>query len=190
MEKIILFSTDLGLGTCWLGGTFTRSKFAERITPNNDEIIPAVTSIGYIGGKPRKLDQRIRKSANSDQRLPWTDLFFDAEGKPITQKKAGRYSTALEMVRLGPSASNKQPWRIVMDDDSWHFYLQRTPGYRDNPYTARLEIADLQRVDIGIAMCHFEMTVKELGIEGSWEVINILKGSPRKEMEYVVSFVI
>ena len=28
MEHAILFATDLGLGTCWLGGTFSKSRFA------------------------------------------------------------------------------------------------------------------------------------------------------------------
>jgi nitroreductase len=27
MERAILFATDIGLGTCWFGGTFTRSRF-------------------------------------------------------------------------------------------------------------------------------------------------------------------
>ena len=31
MEAIILFATSLGLGTCWLGGTFTRSSFQKRL---------------------------------------------------------------------------------------------------------------------------------------------------------------
>jgi hypothetical protein len=30
MEKIILFTTNLGLGTCWLGGTFTKSSFSKK----------------------------------------------------------------------------------------------------------------------------------------------------------------
>jgi len=29
-------------------------------------------------------------------------------------------------------------------------------------------MADLQRVDMGIAMCHFELAVREAGIEGRW----------------------
>ncbi|MDZ7838929.1 MAG: nitroreductase family protein [Actinomycetota bacterium] len=29
-EKIILFITDLGLGTCWLGGTFNKKVFQRR----------------------------------------------------------------------------------------------------------------------------------------------------------------
>ena len=28
--------------------------------------------------------------------------------------------------------------------------------------------ADLQRVDIGVAMCHFELTAREQGLAGEW----------------------
>ena len=31
METIILYATSLDLGTCWLGGTFTKSRFAKAI---------------------------------------------------------------------------------------------------------------------------------------------------------------
>ena len=47
MEKAILYATGLGLGSCWLGGTFRRSRFAERISARSDEIVPAVASLGY-----------------------------------------------------------------------------------------------------------------------------------------------
>lgn len=28
LERAILFATDIGLGTCWLGGTFSKSSFS------------------------------------------------------------------------------------------------------------------------------------------------------------------
>ncbi|HSM26450.1 MAG TPA: nitroreductase family protein, partial [Anaerolineaceae bacterium] len=31
MEQIVLGATDLGLGTCWLGGTFMKGVFARKI---------------------------------------------------------------------------------------------------------------------------------------------------------------
>ena len=31
MERLILLATDLGLGSCWLGGTFTKSRFADKV---------------------------------------------------------------------------------------------------------------------------------------------------------------
>jgi hypothetical protein len=133
---------------------------------------------------------RIRKSANSDQRLPWEELFFDISSEnPLSRQNAGAYDEPLEMVRLGPSASNKQPWRIIKDGKFWHFYLSRTPGYGDNPYLTRLKIADLQRVDMGIAMSHFELTAKEKGLNGSWEITDPKIIPPIGEMEYLVSWV-
>jgi len=63
MERAILFATDVGLGTCWLGGTFTQSSFAKKISATRNEKMPAVTSIGYIADLDRSKD-RIRKSAD------------------------------------------------------------------------------------------------------------------------------
>ena len=171
MERLILYATDLGLGTCWLGGTFTKSSFAEKISASQDEVIPAVTSVGYIAKKRRRLDSLIRRGANADKRLSWEGLFFDGRyGVPLTRLAAGDYAKPLEMVRIGPSASNRQPWRILKDGDIWHFYLQRTPGYRKRRLVKLFTTSDLQRVDMGIAMCHFELTARELGLEGRWEV--------------------
>ncbi|GAG74958.1 unnamed protein product [marine sediment metagenome] len=47
MESIILAATDLGLGTCWLGGTFNKSLFSAKIKKRENEIVPAITPIGY-----------------------------------------------------------------------------------------------------------------------------------------------
>ena len=68
-------------------------------------------------------------------------------------------------VRQGPSASNKQPWRILKSADRFHLYLQRTRGYR-NVFTRMAQVDDMQRIDMGIAMCHFELTARELGLSG------------------------
>ena len=73
--------------------------------------------------------------------------------------------TAIEMVRIAPSASNKHPWRVVLDETgkSFHFFMERTPGYNNNP----LLKSDLQRIDTGVAMYHFEAAVKNAGLKES-----------------------
>jgi hypothetical protein len=48
---------------------------------------------------------------------------------------------------------------------------------------------DLQRVDMGIAMCHFELTAKELGIVGKWKISDPGSISVPQDTEYVVSWV-
>ena len=65
------------------------------------------------------------------------------------------------MVRLAPSAGNKQPWRIVKESDRnvFHFYIIEVTG----------AYAVFPPVDIGIAVCHWELTAEELGIKGEWE---------------------
>ena len=94
------------------------------------------------------------------------------------------------MVRLAPSASNKQPWRIVKDGSAWHFYLQRTPKYGPGSVVFNvMKLADLQRVDMGIAMCHFELTARELGLDGKWARMNPGLEIPDERTEYVVSWV-
>lgn len=189
MEKIILCATDIGLGTCWLGGTFTKSGFAKKISATDGERVPAVTSIGYIASKDG-FEGRMRQFVGADNRLPWENLFFREKfGIPLSPDEAGAYRVPLEMVRIGPSASNKQPWRIVREGNAWHFYIQRTKGY-GNSFTFRLlGLADLQRVDMGIAMSHFELIAGELGLKGTWAVREPDIAKPDSLTEYTVSWV-
>jgi hypothetical protein len=185
MEAAVLRATDLGLGTCWLGGIFSRSSFARQIDRQADEVLPAVTATGYSAS--RVAFDPVRRLAGSDTRLPWQELFFDSGfDSPLTAEAAGAHAWPLEAVRLGPSASNKQPWRVVRDGKAWHFYLHRTVGYR----TGRLVgIADLQRVDLGIAMCHFQLSAAELGLPGHWLVARLGPIDAEPAREYVVSWI-
>jgi nitroreductase len=172
MERAILEATALGLGTCWLGGSFTQSSFARKMSKRDNEIMPAVAATGYAAPEGREKDL-LRRGARADRRQPWERLFFDGSfGKPLASADpVSGYAQALEMVRIAPSASNKQPWRVVREDSRWHFYCQRTPGYGKGSWVfTLLRLADLQRLDVGIAMCHFELTADELGLNGAWRV--------------------
>lgn len=188
MEQAVLLATDLGLGTCWLGGSFTRSSFTQKISAQATEVLPAVTAVGYSASRDRSGDV-IRRQVGADTRLPWEALFYHERfGSPLPRETAGAYAAPLEGMRLGPSASNKQPWRIVRAGDAWHFYVQRTKGYRDNLGARLLGLADLQRVDIGIAMCHFELTARELGLAGQWTVRQPSLPAPDDTVEYIVTW--
>lgn len=169
MEQVILRATEIGLGTCWLGGTFNRSLFAERIALGSDETLPAATAVGHIARRARAIDGLIRLGVRAHKRLAWNKLFYDGTfDTPLAPESAGDYVLPLEMVRLGPSASNKQPWRIVRGDGAWHLYLARTPGYRRTSDGSL--VADMQRLDMGIAMCHWQLTARAEGLSGVWQV--------------------
>lgn len=189
LESIILYATSQDLGTCWLGGTFTKSRFAKKINLSANETMPAVASVGEYAISGQKRQGLVSRRAGSDRRLSWEKLFYSfTQDVPLIQNKAAEYATALEMVRLGPSASNKQPWRILKHNQFWRFYLQRTPGYRKDLIKHILDLCDLQRLDMGIAMCHFELTVNELGLRGKWVVEDEIDNHPDALTEYIVSW--
>jgi len=184
LEEAILYATSLGLGTCWLGGTFKKSEFAKAVDQQDQEILPCITPIGYPSEKKSMIDSAMRFVAGSKKRKYWDELFFSNDfSHRLSQSKVGKYMSPLAMVRLAPSASNKQPWRIVKETNKSHFYLQHTKGY------AKLMVYDLQRVDMGIAMCHFELTAKELGLEGKWQISDPGTIGKPEDTEYVVSWV-
>ena len=69
------------------------------------------------------------------------------------------------------------------------FYLQRTPGYgKDSLIGKILGVADVQRVDMGIALCHFELTMQELGLPGGWIVREPALAKPDRHTEYIASW--
>jgi len=185
LEKIILYAASLGLGTCWLGGTFKKGEFAKIMEIKEDEILPIITPIGYPSKKEGFIGALIRTIAKSKSRKPWEELFYDKEfDKPLTFEQAGEYAESLEMVRLAPSASNKQPWMIIKENNKLHLYLNHTVGY------SKSLGYDIQKVDIGIAMCHLELSLIELGKETNWELRepNIKKSN--ENIEYIATMVV
>ncbi|TGE31016.1 nitroreductase family protein [Desulfosporosinus sp. Sb-LF] len=184
LEKLILYATSLGLGTCWLGGTFKKSEFSKAIKQKDNESLPCITPIGSPSSRKSFLESAMRFAVGSNNRKSWEELFYKGDfGHKLPESEAGKYAVPLKMLRLAPSASNKQPWRIIQDKTKLHFYLQHTKGY------AKQQAHDLQRVDIGIAMCHFELTAKEMGIVGKWVISDPDAISTPVNTEYVVSWV-
>jgi nitroreductase len=187
LERVILEATSRGLGTCWIGGTFKRSHFARRIGVSSDEIVPAITPIGYPHDKKSMADRAIRRLAGSDHRKAWDELFFCGDlATPLPKDDCGDFAVALESVRLGPSASNNQPWRVVKaagrGADVFHLYLERTGGYE-----RKFGGINLQDIDMGISLCHFELSARELGLDGRWD-----RRPPQLEAgsaEYIASWV-
>lgn len=182
-EKLILYATSLGLGTCWLGGTFNRSGFAAAMNLKEGDLFPCISPVGYPAGKKRTLESVMRWVSKADQRNEWKELFFKQEfSQPLTKAEAGEFAFPLEMVRLAPSAVNKQPWRIVQDKDTYHFYLARTLK-NDNGKI------DLQRVDIGIAACHFHLAVLEKGLPGKFQKLEKPDIQNPDHVQYMFSWI-
>jgi len=163
LEELILYMTSLGFGTCWLGGTFNKGAFAKEMNLEENEAFPIITPVGYQAGKRSFAEIIMQSAVKPRKRMPWEKLFFfEGFDIPLTKEQAGLYELPLEMVRLAPSAVNRQPWRVVLKDNNLHFFKASA----DKKESSNL---DLQRLDVGIALCHFNLTAKECGIDGKIE---------------------
>lgn len=183
LEALILYLAHLGIGSCWLGGTFNRKGFAKAMNIGEDEMFPIIIPYGYAAKQKHIKEIAMRKIVKADHRKKWDQLFYENDfHSPITKKEAGDLEFPLEMVRLGPSASNKQPWRIILKDNVCHFYQYKEPGYSD-----RFSY-DIQRIDMGIAAAHFDFSVKEKGIKGYFDTGCKPELELPDHMEYVFSW--
>lgn len=184
-EKLVLYTASIGLGTCWLGGTFTRSEFAKAMNVKESDIFPAISPIGYPADKKSLKEALVRKAVKADKRKKWEDLFFNKDfSSPLSPTDAGAYAFPLEMIRLAPSASNKQPWRILKDGNDYHFYKETAPGYSD-----RLGF-DVQSIDMGIAACHFHLAAMEKNLPGGFKVLPAPAIDLPENTGYVFSWII
>ena len=190
MEQIILRATELGIGTCWLGGTFTKSRFAALMNLQEGEYIPSVISLGYPTDQQAWMDRISRIYAGANRRLLWENLFFTGSfNHPLPIEQAAEYLEPLHLTRLAPSASNKQPWRILKQGNHWHFFIERTKNYPSPLFNFLLNLADLQHIDIGIAMAHFELSVREAGLSGEWIQADPALPLINDQIEYIVTWI-
>ncbi len=128
-ERLVLDLTDMGLGTCWVGGTFDRSHF--RI-PDGEAMLCVVT-VGYV--EDPSLKERLIRGALSRKRKPASQRLRGYETAPAWVREA------MEAVCLAPSAVNSQKPLFTC---------------RDGVVTAAVEAErDMDLVDLGIAKLHF-----------------------------------
>jgi nitroreductase len=158
MEQMILAATDLGLGTCWIGGTFNKEEMNDLVPDlGRSERIVAIARLGYADSSP--------SAYIAQQLLRWSDGRF-ADRKPLSETVSQYIWTLpwtgedrvlndiLEHTRLAPSWNNAQPWHFVVDERWVIATAQHTSPYH--------------RLDGGIAMCHLHLAARASGWSGRW----------------------
>jgi len=143
-------------------------------------VIPAISPVGYPEEKLSFMEKAIRLTVKADRRKPIDALFFINDfSQPIQENH--QYMKYLELVQMAPSASNKQPWRVIVQENKLHFYLERTPNYALSiPFV-------MQALDLGIAIYHFEAGLIE---DDKHYMITNLFMPNIEDKEYIISFII
>jgi len=175
LEQIILFCTNLGLGTNFLVDRFNHENFLKRIQLKPDEILKMATPVGYLSQRRRTFGHTGDYTAQSQSdpyALP-VKLFFNKNfNTPLREEQAGIYAEPLELVYMGIVGIGRQAFCIVLDDANLHFYKL---------------FSEFAAADIGVALCHFEQSCTELGIKGIYKIMNIKTKNNR--YEYVISWI-
>ncbi len=170
-EQVILEATRLGLGTCWVGGTFRKSAFESHDAWPAGESLRAVCPVG-IPGRARFLERAMTSVMGSYRRKPFESLFY-ADGFRAPIPASSPLAFPLEMMHLAPSSTNSQPWRATKDGDTVHFYCATSNRY--------------SLIDCGIGLCHFAEGTAHAGIDGSFGTLTEHPVPPR-DWRYITSF--
>lgn len=170
-EQIVLKAWQLGLGTCWIAGTFKGSQFDEREQWPEGETLKIICPVG-VPEKPRFMEKMMRFTIGSNNRKPFADLFFEDDfTKPLNPDN--QFGESLAMLRLAPSSTNSQPWRALVKGDKVMFYYK--PKY---PITV---------IDCGIGLCHFYETETYYGFKGKFEKETDTP-TPPDDWKYLISY--
>lgn len=149
-EKLILRAVALGLGTCWVAGTYDRKSVSPAI--GEGEKLWGVVPMGYAVGKTPVLQRAIRSRIRARDRK--TEEFVESEfpypSLPVWVRAGA------EAVKAGPSAVNQQPVNIV---------------YKGGLVTMRLwkeKKNEMMYNDLGIAKYQFQVAAEHVGVRGFW----------------------
>ena len=125
----------------------------------------------------------MKKTMKSSTRKPWKELFYDGDFQtPLTEKKADNYVLPLEMLRLAPSATNAQPWRVLKLGNVYHFY-------ETHKRNASKEDTLIKQVDLGIAIAHFHQLALDQGLTGNFEKLPVDQVKMPDDFHYVISWI-
>ena len=149
-QELVLFATQLGLGTCWVAGTYDPKSLS--VAPGPGEKLWDVIPMGYAPEKtPRKqtmIRAAIRRKSRKLESFVESETPFDALPDWV--------KTGAQAVSLGPSAVNQQPVNILWKDGRAFAKLWKN-GH------------GLGHNDLGIAKKQFEVGAAECGVKGAWQ---------------------
>ena len=151
-EALVLYATELGLGTCWVASTY--DKATTRVELASGEELHDVVPIGFA---PEKMPFKQRTIRNTIRRKSkkLSDLF---EG-PMPLDQAPEWIQAcIDAVWKAPSAINMQPVKFTWEGEGTPVKAVIAP-----------ERTRLEPTDLGIAKYHFKVVADLCGVHGTWE---------------------
>lgn len=148
-EAFVLEATRLGLGTCWVAGSYDRKRAAELTGLADGERILSLTPVG-TPARRRPADERLMRAlVRASARKPLDVIAPGHETWPHWAQEAA------EAARWAPTGGNGQPQRLRFEGDSL-VVGRAAMAYWTAP------------IDLGIVMLHAELGAATCGVCGDW----------------------
>lgn len=186
LERATIALHALGLGAVTIADPRLAAAFPELAPARLPRGSSVATMLCY--GVP---DAAAARAAPRTPRRAWNSLFYDGAWRvPLTRARAVAAAgtpllAALTAVRVGQSAFNTQPWRVVLDGPPaetaanaarqkahskaprpLHFFFETpAPGTGVPPGLNPRAWAGL---DLGVAVANFDAVARESGLRGAW----------------------
>lgn len=135
-ELLAIEATKMNLGTCFVAGTFNKSKIAG--ISDDDELICVIT-IGNVQ-EDKSFKERLLLKATHRKVKPIEEFYINKGG--ILPEW---FMEGVKAVQKAPSAVNKQPVRLKYEDGNVYAFVEETKN--------------LELVDLGIAKANFSLAV-------------------------------
>jgi hypothetical protein len=182
-EAMILEATSLGLGTCWVAGTYSKVRLSDvlkekGIVLGESERIFAISAIGYTLAGFGETTGLMKGLVNSKKRKDLDDICPDYDRVLGKHSLPAWFLSGLEAVQVSPSAINIQPWiyrffvsraeKGTVDDSGSDEFIGGRVLISIDTKGLLTKIA-MPRLDCGISMLHFEIGSYGSGVLGEWE---------------------
>ena len=147
-EFILLECVALGLGTCWIGGTYSKEACRNTITINDQEEIVCIIAAGIV--YQNKTMKELLLSQFGKGKQTFDELLVEKDCAPPLW-----VSNGIEAARTAPSAVNGKPIAYQ---------------FLNNQLTASIAKKNhgSEEIDLGISMAHFQLGAQQGLKEGTW----------------------
>ncbi len=181
-EYIVLELVKNGISSCWIDGVAKSDEIKSLLEISTSDIVVSLIALGYA-----QYDSRDSKVYKKDTQKSTSYLSLsgyadiDARGKediissrmsidkisylkkwgnPVDADELEKrgYDKAFYYMRLAPSWGNRQPWRFILDGLKIILVIEN----------GRFTDDRAEKLDAGIAMQYFELSMHASGLTGKW----------------------
>lgn len=147
-EFIVLECVSLGLGTCWISGTYNREECLKSIEIKDNETLVCVIAIGNVIKNKTVKELFISQFGKGKQ--SFNELLAEKDCTPPLWVANG-----IDAARIAPSAVNGKPIAYRYIKNQLSAYIAKKNH-------------NAEEIDLGISMAHFQLGALQGMKEGIW----------------------